>query len=123
MADTTITGIDISTYTIKDFDRAMTFWRDTMGLTPTHVWEGMGAEFVFGDDSTFGIWKMDGGSPGSGIMFRVADVAAAVDELRAKGVQFEGGGDEGYVDETPVCFMAFGKDTEGNSFILHQRKT
>ena len=119
---TTIGGIDITTYIIKDFDRAMTFWRDTMGLTPTSVWEGMGAEFTFPDDTSFGLWKMeDGGNPGGGVMFRVDDVAAAVEALSAKGVEFEKL-ENGYVEETPVCFMAFGKDTEGNTFILHHRK-
>jgi hypothetical protein len=24
--------------------------------------------------------------------------------------------------ETPVCFMSFGKDPEGNAYIIHQRK-
>jgi predicted enzyme related to lactoylglutathione lyase len=25
-------------------------------------------------------------------------------------------------DETPVCWMAFAQDSEGNRFILHKRK-
>jgi hypothetical protein len=45
-------------------------------------------------------------------------VRAAVEELEAQGVGFTG---DGHVEETPVCLMAFGQDSEGNGFILHQR--
>jgi hypothetical protein len=31
--------------------------------------------------------------------------------------------DDGAIEESPVRFMAFGTDTEGNNFILHQRKS
>ena len=80
-----------------------------------------GAEFVLGDSAAFGIWKMSDGSfrPGGGVMFAVDDVRAAVERYKAAGVTFEADGD---VEETPVCFMAFGTDTEGNTFILHRRK-
>lgn len=54
-------------------------------------------------------------------MFAVDDAKAAVELYRSRGVEFMGEGDE-FVDETPICFMAFGKDSEGNSFIIHQRK-
>ena len=47
------------------------------------------------------------------------DVASAVAELRARGVRFA---DDGAVEDTPVCHMAFGRDSEGNGFILHKRK-
>jgi hypothetical protein len=26
-------------------------------------------------------------------------------------------------EETPVCFMSFGRDPDGNTVIIHQRKT
>jgi hypothetical protein len=57
--------------------------------------------------------------PGGGIMFAVDDLKAAVPEFKGRGVPFE---DDGAIEETPVCFMAFGTDPEGNTFILHQRK-
>ena len=44
---------------------------------------------------------------------------AAVAELRDRGVVFN---DDGEIEETLVCYMAFGNDSEGNGFILHQRK-
>jgi predicted enzyme related to lactoylglutathione lyase len=42
-----------------------------------------------------------------------------VAELRGRGVAFQA---DGEIEETPVCFMAFATDSEGNGFILHQRK-
>ncbi len=117
---TAISGIDIHTYLVKDADRAIAFWRDTMGLKLTWQMEGMGAEFELPDGSTFGLWKMDDGTwmAGNGIMFAVPDVAAAVAELKAKGVTFYD-----HIEETPMCTMAFGEDTEGNRFVLHKRKS
>ncbi len=62
---------------------------------------------------------MDDGSwsPGSGIMFAVPDAKAAVAQFRAKGVKIEGD-----VMEMHTCNMAFAEDSEGNTFILHERK-
>lgn len=118
MSDVAIRGIDIHTYLVKEPARAIAFWRDTMGLRCT--WQSdEGAEFELPDGASFGLWKMDDGSwmPGNGIMFAVDDVRAAADAYRAKGVKIDG-----RVEETPVCHMAFAEDTEGNRFILHQRK-
>ena len=110
-----ITGIDALYYLAKDLDRATAFYRDTLGLKPS---AGAVAEFALPDGSTFGLYKPeDGGWHASGgVMFAVADAAAAVRELRERGVTM--------VDplETPACFMGFGEDTEGNGFIIHQRK-
>jgi len=47
----------------------------------------------------------------------IADVAAGVESCKARGVKFHGG-----IEDTPICHMAFGEDTEGNGFILHRRK-
>jgi predicted enzyme related to lactoylglutathione lyase len=117
LSEHAIGGIDINTYLVKEPARAIAFWRDIMGLTPT--WEGeQGAEFELPDGSYFGIWKMDDGTwaQGNGVMFAVPDVAKAVEHYGGKGVKFVG------QDETPVCWMAFAEDSEGNHFILHKRK-
>ncbi len=29
----------------------------------------------------------------------------------------------GHIEETPVCFMGFAEDSEGNHFVLHHRKS
>lgn len=114
-----ISGIDIHTYLVKDPARAIAFWRDTMGLRVAAEYDGQGAEFELPDGATFGLWKMDDGSwmPGHGIMFAVPDVEAAIAELKSKGVTVMD-----HVEDTPVCKMGFGEDSEGNRFILHHRK-
>lgn len=117
-----IKGIDITTYLVQDPARAKAFYRDTLGLDVTQEYGEQGAEFTFADGTTFGIWKMTDGSyrPSGGVMFAVDDLESAVREYRSRGVAFE---DDGAIEETPACYMAFGTDTEGNSFILHQRKS
>ena len=52
----------------------------------------------------------------AGLALRVADVDAARAELEARGVEFDG-----KTIETGVCHMAFFKDPDGNSLILHRR--
>jgi catechol 2,3-dioxygenase-like lactoylglutathione lyase family enzyme len=122
---TAIEGIDCTVYLVKDLDRALKFWRDTMGLTVTQEYPGdTGAEFSFSDDTTFSLYKMADGTwhPGSGIMFRVPDIASAVEHFKARGVAFEQFEGQQHVLDTPVCSMAFAKDSEGNDFMLHERK-
>lgn len=117
-APVAITGIDVTAYLVKDPKRATAFWRDVMGLPCT--WESeQGAEFELADGSAFGLWRMDDGSwfPGNGVMFHTADVKAAADYYRSRGAKI----DE-HIEENGPCFMAFGEDTEGNRFILHQPK-
>jgi predicted enzyme related to lactoylglutathione lyase len=119
---TTVTGIDASYYLAKDLARATAFYKDVMGLIPTMEVPGCVSEFTFPNGETFGLYKPQDGSwhQGSGVMFAVADCRAKVDELKARGVKFE---DDGKLEDTPVCYMAFGEDSEGNNFIVHQRKT
>ena len=49
------------------------------------------------------------------VALRVADVAAARRQLEGRGVSFAGEHDPG------VCRMAFFRDSEGNSLMLHRR--
>ncbi len=112
-----INGMDISAYLVKDPQRAIEFYRDVMGMTPTAIDDqGRGAEFTLSDGSTFGVWKPEDGATGPAIMFAVDDAKAAVEHYRSRGLQLSD------VMESPVCFMAFGADPEGNAIIIHQRK-
>ncbi len=117
-----IKGIDIVAYLVKDVDRAKAFYRDTLGMPVSLDYGPQGAEFTLGDGATFGLWDPGEGGfqPSSGVMFAVDDVRTAVDQLKQAGVEFEA---DGAVHEFPACFMAMAKDTEGNGFILHQRKS
>ena len=55
-----ITGIDLTAYLVRDPDRAVAFYRDVLGMTPTAIDDqGRGAEFTLPDGSTFGVWKPD----------------------------------------------------------------
>lgn len=121
---TAIKGIDIATYLVKDVERATQFYRDMMGMKVTMDYQGQGAEFTFGDDTTFGIWIMSDGSwhPSGGVMFGVDDIKSAVDYYKSRGVKFQQEGGE-VINEFPICFMAFAEDSEGNNFMLHQRKS
>jgi predicted enzyme related to lactoylglutathione lyase len=121
VSSTAIKGIDIVTYLAQDGERAKAFYRDVLGLNISSDYGPQGAEFELKDGATFGVWKMTDGSfrPGGGIMFAVDDIKSAVAEFKGRGVPFE---DDGAIEETPVCFMAFATDPEGNTFILHQRK-
>jgi predicted enzyme related to lactoylglutathione lyase len=115
----TIRGIDITAYLVKDAERAKKFYTDVMGFKMTSDYGPNGGEFTFEDGTTFGLWKMDDGSwnAGSGVMFNVDDVKQTVEALKSRGVKIVD-----HIEDSPVCFMAFGEDSEGNHFILHQRK-
>jgi len=114
-----IRGIDISTYLVKDVPRAKAFYRDTMGLDITLDYGDNGAEFTFPDGTTFGLWKMEDGTwnAGDGVMFSVDDAREAAEYFRSRGVKISD-----HFHDGENCAMAFGEDSEGNSFILHQRK-
>ena len=112
------TGIDLHAYLVKDPKRAIAFYKNNLGLSPTMESE-QGAEFELGDGTTFGVWKLEDGSwhASSGIFFAVPDIEHAVGQLRNSGVKIL---EE--IRESSVCKMAAAEDSEGNIFILHQRK-
>jgi len=113
-----VTGIDAVYYLTKDHDRARAFYRDVLGLPVTMDVPGMFTEFEFSGGEAFGLYHSAEWSPSAGVMFAVPDIEAAVAALQAGGVAIHGD-----ITDTPVCKMAFAEDTEGNSFIVHQRKT
>jgi len=103
----------------KDVDRATAFYRDTLKLPFL---------FRFGDLSFFncdGIRLMVGKAekpefdhPGSVIYFKVADIQAVYTELRQHGVGFEG--EPHLIARLPdhELWMAFFRDSEGNTLAL-----
>lgn len=119
---TKVKGVDAAYYFVKDLDRATRFYSDLLGFEPTLTVPGMVAEWTFAGDETFGIYKPSDGDDwhsGHGMLFAVEDINSAVADYKKRGVKFD---DEGKVEESPACFMAFAEDTEGNRFIVHQRK-
>jgi predicted enzyme related to lactoylglutathione lyase len=119
---TDIAGIDCMLYLVKDMPRALKFWTETMGLKPTLTYpRGSGHEFTLADGTTFGLFQMPDGTwhRGNGVMFSVGDINAAVEDYKRRGVKFAR---DGAVMESPLCWLAFAEDSEGNYFALHQRK-
>jgi len=113
-----IVGLDLSGYATKDAARAADFYRRVVGIDASDVdKEARGAEFRLADGTYFGVWN--GGDEyaySGGVMFVVGDVDAAVARIRARGAEISDPMD------SPVCRMAFGKDPDGNDYIVHRQK-
>jgi predicted enzyme related to lactoylglutathione lyase len=118
---TKIKGMDASYYTVKDLERATKFYSALLSMEPTLKFGENVVEYTFPSGETFGLYKTAEAewTPHGGILFNVDDIEAAVAEHKARGVKFDG---DGHIENTPVCFMAFGEDSEGNNFIIHQHK-
>lgn len=114
-----VTGIDATYYYVKDYDRALGFYTWLIGGEPTMAHPGMYAEWTFPGGESFGIYKGEQFAESNGAMLAVPDIHAALEACREKGCELAWGPE---VEETPVCHLTAVKDTEGNSFILHQRK-
>jgi predicted enzyme related to lactoylglutathione lyase len=115
-----ITGVDLFGCLVDDPVRAIAFYRDVLGMTPTSIDDqGRGAEFTLADGSTFGVWhgRDFGKTSGAAVMLAVDDVHAAVALFRERGAKLSD------PIEGPVCLMAFGEDPDGNGVIIHHRKT
>jgi predicted enzyme related to lactoylglutathione lyase len=106
---------------VRDRERAGRFYAETLGLTRNPLskdeWPEFGTSnvgFVLSTPEQKG-----GGdySPQYSIAFRVPDVAASMERLQERGVQFEF--PKPY--DSGVCHMAFFEDPDGNSLILHHR--
>ncbi len=108
--------VDFVSMPTRDASRAVSWYRDTFGLPVSEVTPGE----VEAPNVTLSFWNPEEqGEPfvpnENGIALRVADVAAAVDEVRAAGAEVLG------IDDTGVCHMGFVKDPDGNVLILHRR--
>jgi predicted enzyme related to lactoylglutathione lyase len=115
-----IQGIDFFSYATNDMPRAVAFYEQTLGLTKTSAYEDKWTEFDIGGSTlavirpeAFGMPYANGG--GSAVAVRVADVPAAAEALRAKGVKVS------EMTDTSVCHMVFLQDPDGNNLILHNR--
>jgi catechol 2,3-dioxygenase-like lactoylglutathione lyase family enzyme len=108
--------VDFVSVPTRDESRAVAWYRDVLGLPPSESSQGE----VEAPNVTLSFWNPEAqGHPfvanESGIAFRVADVEAAVEEVRAAGGEVMG------IDDTGVCHMGFVRDPDGNVVILHRR--
>ena len=116
-----ITGVDFVPFSTQNFDAAMEFYGDRLGLPRSrYVPERNFAEFETGNVT---ISIIDGAAMGIGhnvnrtaMALHVDDVEAARAELEGRGIQFEG-----EIFDTGVCHMAFFADPDGNALMLHHR--
>jgi catechol 2,3-dioxygenase-like lactoylglutathione lyase family enzyme len=114
----TITKVDTVGIPSRDWQRARSFYVDTLGLRPD---ENSPSEFWVGE-TCFAIWEperfgMEFQPQMTGIaLLHVDDVAAARADLEARGVEFDG-----EIVDTGVCHMATFVDPDGNPLVLHNR--
>jgi predicted enzyme related to lactoylglutathione lyase len=114
----TVSGVTATYYSVQDLARATAFYTELLGVPPTAAIPDAFSEWVFADDTAFGLYNSGNFRASDGVMFVVDDVPAAIAELKARGVAVSD-----HIEETPVCWMGFASDTEGNGFILHKHKS
>jgi predicted enzyme related to lactoylglutathione lyase len=124
-ATTIVTGVDFVCVPSSDFDAALEFYGEVLGLERSSLWQRgdeppVGAEFETGNmtiaviaTKSIGLEFQPNTVP---IALRVDDVAAARAELESRGVTFA----EDTID-SGVCHMANVRDSEGNALQLHHR--
>jgi predicted enzyme related to lactoylglutathione lyase len=116
-----ITGVDFVSIPTHDFDAAVEFYGQTLGLRRSvYRPDRHFAEFETGN-LTLNV--MDAEAMGlehhvskNAIALHVGDVQAARAQLQERGVTFHGD-----PFDTGVCHMAFFADPDGNALMLHHR--
>ena len=115
-----IDGIGQIMVTAQDLDRAVRFYRDTLGLkflfqAPPQMafFDCGGVRLLVGVPE-----KAELRHPASVIYYRVQDIEAAAAELKGKGVEFLGGPSAIAKLPTHTLWLAEFKDSEGNIVAL-----
>ena len=108
--------VDFVSVPTRDSARAVAWYRDTLGLPVSEYTEGE----IETPNVTLSFWNPEEQGEKfvpneNGIALRVADVEAAVEELRGAGAEVIG------IEDSGVCHMGFVKDPDGNVLILHRR--
>jgi predicted enzyme related to lactoylglutathione lyase len=119
-----VTEIAFSCYPVTDMARARKFYEGVLGLQPALVHGEPGGMQWTEYDIAGGTLALGCGAPdwkpadsGCSVALETEDFDAAIAQLKAKGVKFK-------VEplETPVCWMAFILDPDGNTVGIHKRK-
>jgi catechol 2,3-dioxygenase-like lactoylglutathione lyase family enzyme len=121
MSSDLVTGVDFVCVPTRDFEAAVRFYGDTLGLPERTRWGDMpAAEFQAGnltlavlDLTAFGQEHRPNAAP---IALQVDDTYAARARLEEAGVAFSGD-----VIDSGVCHQAIFADPDGNALILHHR--
>ena len=119
-----ITGLGQIHISVKDFDRAMAFYRDTLELPLLfEVPEQSMAFFKLGDVRLYlGIPSSPDYAANSFLYYRTDDIQACYDKLNEKGVGFLHPPAKVHADEQHELWMAGFQDSEGNYAQLMQEK-
>jgi catechol 2,3-dioxygenase-like lactoylglutathione lyase family enzyme len=109
--------VDFVSIPVRDLERARRFYGEVLGLPPG----GPAPDEFEAGNVTLALWAPEAdGEPfaanAAGLALRVPEVAAARRALEAQGVEFFG-----ETVDTGVCHMAFLRDPDGNTLILHRR--
>jgi catechol 2,3-dioxygenase-like lactoylglutathione lyase family enzyme len=116
-----INGTDFIAIGTQDFDRAVDFYANVLGLERSKRWGNMpGQEFETGNltiaimqSDAFGMEFKPHVHP---VEFHVDDFEGAKAELESRGVEFQG-----ETIDSGVCWQAFFSDPDGNSLAIHHR--
>ena len=106
---------------VTNRERAMKFYGETLGLKRNPLSSDEWPEFETGNVTLLLNTPEQTGVPFSSsnvaVALRVPDVGEAMERLKEAGVEFM------FPDayDSAVCHMAFFKDPDGNSLILHRR--
>ena len=115
-----------STIPAQDLERARTFYAEKLGLTPTSE-ERIGLRYRLADGTRFRVFRSGGKASGAHtqMALMVEDLVAAVEELRARGVQFEEYDSPGLKTKEGIADVGYAraawfKDSEGNLIGISQ---
>ena len=116
-------AFDFVALPIEDMARARAFYEGSLGLVPETLLENVWTEYVLPDGSALALGDVrtmglafapvTGGSVG----LHTPELEAAFAKLQEQGFATAEA-----VLETPVCFMGFVRDSEGNALVLHRHK-
>ena len=120
-----VTGVDFVSLPTDDFDGALEFYGNVLGLERSSLWQRPGQEAVGAEFETGTVTVAIIPSERLGIQFQpnkvplalqVDDVHASRAELESRGVTFPAD-----TIDSGVCHMAHFEDPDGNSLMLHHR--
>jgi methylmalonyl-CoA/ethylmalonyl-CoA epimerase len=113
----------------SDLARSVAFYRDTLGLAPIAIFEPPGLAFFALGSTRLLVDAAASQRPAGGVLyFRVADIHASCERLRARGVPIESGPHAIHRDDAGTFgaageeeWMAFFRDPDGNVLALASR--
>jgi predicted enzyme related to lactoylglutathione lyase len=120
-----VTGVDFVSLPTSDFDAALEFYGNVLGLERSSVWQRPGQEAVGAEFETGTVTVALIPSERLGIQFQPNKVPLAlhVDDVEASRAELESRGVTFLADtiDSGVCHMAHFEDPDGNSLMLHHR--